>query len=337
MPEGISLGAATLIGGLVSAGTTAATSIGGAMKSLKKNKELARYQNELSMNNWMTQQAYNTPEAQMARLREAGLNPHLMYGNGNFVNSANQAPETPDIAPVDFTEPMSRIGQSISQGINSVIQSRQINLDMKYKNVEITKMLDDLITADQNRLVQLRELKLKVDANSREWARLDQQERELQSRLKTYEKQRNQIDNNIEMADRENEREDIRLAMEINREPYVLKDLMASTGLKKNQAKQALETARKYSVEVENYDIYVKNVMADTGLKEQQANKVAVDALIEEASHTFELEHGYPVPKNLYESIFRAIDDITRRKSGISLSEIRRKIDHILDSRVPSR
>lgn len=333
----ISLGTATLIGGLASAGATAATSIGGAMRSLKKNKELAQYQNELSMNNWLTQQAYNTPEAQMTRLREAGLNPHLMYGNGNFVNSANQAPDTPDIAPVDFTDSYGRIGQSISQGINSVIQSRQINLDMKYKNVEITKMLDELITADQNRLVQLKELKLKEDANSIEWKRLDQQERELQSRLKTYEKQRQQIDNNIEMADRESEREDMRLTMEINREPYVLNDLVASTGLKKRQAEQALETARKIAVEVENYPEYVKNIQSQTGVNIQQANKIAVEALIEEASHTFELVHGYPVPKNLYELVVRGADEFIRSKNDVSLSEVRRRIDHILDSRVPSR
>lgn len=330
-------GTATILASTIAAGANVATSVGGAMRSLKKNKELAQYQSELAMNNWLTQQAYNTPEAQMARLREAGLNPHLMYGNGNFVNSANQAPETPDVAPVDFVDAGSRIGQSISQGVNSVIQARMINTDIKYKNVEITKMLDDLITSEQNRLVQLRELKLKVDENSREWTRLDQQERELQSRLKTYEKQREQIDSNIEAVDRQNEREDIRLNMEINREPYVLKDLMTSTGLKKAQAKQALEIAAKTSLEIENYPEYVKQVQASTKVSEQQARKIALDALIEECSHTFEIVHGFSVPKTLYETIVRGVDEFTRSSADASVEDVRKRIEEILDSRLSSR
>ena len=33
--------------------------------------------------NWMIQQEYNTPANQVARLRAAGLNPNLIYGNGS--------------------------------------------------------------------------------------------------------------------------------------------------------------------------------------------------------------------------------------------------------------
>lgn len=35
------------------------------------------------LENWMIQQAYNTPANQVARLRAAGLNPNLIYGNGS--------------------------------------------------------------------------------------------------------------------------------------------------------------------------------------------------------------------------------------------------------------
>lgn len=37
---------------------------------------------------WNMQNEYNSPQAQMARFREAGLNPHLIYGQGNAGNAS---------------------------------------------------------------------------------------------------------------------------------------------------------------------------------------------------------------------------------------------------------
>lgn len=44
---------------------------------------------------WELNNAYNHPSEQMARLRKAGLNPNLMYGQGNVGNSASP-PKTPN-------------------------------------------------------------------------------------------------------------------------------------------------------------------------------------------------------------------------------------------------
>lgn len=51
----------------------------------KKEAELA-YQRQVEM--WNMNNLYNTPEAQMARFRAGGLNPHLIYGQGNAGNSS---------------------------------------------------------------------------------------------------------------------------------------------------------------------------------------------------------------------------------------------------------
>lgn len=51
-------------------------------------------QNEYNMQMWHMQNAYNTPAAQVARYREAGLNPNLIYGNGSSsAGNASSAPE----------------------------------------------------------------------------------------------------------------------------------------------------------------------------------------------------------------------------------------------------
>lgn len=82
------LGAAGgLIGGIVSG------------KQSRKNvraqahhdRQLAEYAYGKDLEQWHRANEYNTPTAQMARLREAGLNPHLVYGSGSVAGNTAQA------------------------------------------------------------------------------------------------------------------------------------------------------------------------------------------------------------------------------------------------------
>lgn len=77
----------------------------GAQKNANAtNLELARYQNnwqqaenerafDRSVSLWNQQNEYNSPSAQMSRLRQAGLNPNLVYSSGVTGNSAGSAPQ----------------------------------------------------------------------------------------------------------------------------------------------------------------------------------------------------------------------------------------------------
>lgn len=66
------------------------------------SKKLAEQQNEYNLNMWNLQNEYNSPQAQMQRLEDAGLNKALMYGQGSTGNAAH-APEmvTPEAPRVD--------------------------------------------------------------------------------------------------------------------------------------------------------------------------------------------------------------------------------------------
>ena len=61
----------------------------------------SRKQRKWSESMWNKQNAYNTPKMQMQRLRDAGLNPALMYGKGTMGNAekpmAYQQASTPSI------------------------------------------------------------------------------------------------------------------------------------------------------------------------------------------------------------------------------------------------
>lgn len=74
--------AAGVGGGLVNAGL-------GMYQNLR-NEQLTRDTNAMNYQMWQKQLDYDRPVNQVARLKEAGLNPALMYGTGS---GANKAPD----------------------------------------------------------------------------------------------------------------------------------------------------------------------------------------------------------------------------------------------------
>lgn len=57
----------------------------------KTNLQIARETNEANYRLWQENNAYNTPAAQMSRLRAAGLNPNMVYGQISSGNSSSPA------------------------------------------------------------------------------------------------------------------------------------------------------------------------------------------------------------------------------------------------------
>jgi hypothetical protein len=78
---------------ITGAAALAAAGIGaaGAAKANKRGVALAREMRQSDIDMWHKTNAYNSPAMQMQRLREAGLNPNLIYGNG-ATHTAQQAP-----------------------------------------------------------------------------------------------------------------------------------------------------------------------------------------------------------------------------------------------------
>lgn len=67
---------------------------------------------------WNMQNEYNTPEAQMQRFKNAGLNPNLIYGQGNSGNAGSLSPPSvnqPSFNPADWSS-VSRLGSSVLAG-----------------------------------------------------------------------------------------------------------------------------------------------------------------------------------------------------------------------------
>lgn len=122
---GIISGVGSLLGGLGSSSLNNKA----VQNTNKANMEIAKYQaqwqqqeNERayqrSLNMWNLQNEYNSPTQQMARIRAAGLNPNLVYGNGVTGNSAGS---TPQYEPAKFNAPTMQAYRGWNLGISDAI------------------------------------------------------------------------------------------------------------------------------------------------------------------------------------------------------------------------
>jgi len=98
MPIGLALssilqGALGALGIGTQAGIDARTQRRNVDATNQANMQLAQYQYSKDIEMWNKGNLYNSPEAQMQRLKSAGLNPNLVYGNGAVGNSAGQLPK----------------------------------------------------------------------------------------------------------------------------------------------------------------------------------------------------------------------------------------------------
>lgn len=122
---GIVAGVGSLFGGLGSS----ALNNKAVRDTNKANMEIAKYQSQWqqqenekayqrSLKMWNLQNEYNSPTQQMARIRAAGLNPNLVYGNGVAGNSAGS---TPQYEPARFNAPTMQAYRGWNLGISDAV------------------------------------------------------------------------------------------------------------------------------------------------------------------------------------------------------------------------
>jgi hypothetical protein len=104
-------------------------------KTRQYNLGLAKMQNQWNLDQWNRENAYNTPAAQMARLREGGLNPDLMYQNGTSGLTAASSPSMTAGAPAT-PQDMSALG--MKQTVGDAMQSA-LSMEMQRAQIEATK------------------------------------------------------------------------------------------------------------------------------------------------------------------------------------------------------
>lgn len=121
------------------------------------NKAMAEQANRWSIDQWNRENAYNTPAAVMARLREGGVNPDLFYGN----SAQNLAASSPAVTPVaagenvDYSPMLSQptlgdLAQNIAATRLANVQAEKLEADTEKtgQETENLKVEGTILSAD---------------------------------------------------------------------------------------------------------------------------------------------------------------------------------------------
>lgn len=137
--------------GLLSAGTSLLGNLlgfGAQERANKQNMKLAEYQYSKNLEMWNRNNAYNDPSSQMARLKAAGLNPNLVYGNGVVGNTSGPAPQydAPHLQSYQQFGDLG-VGQAMSVYQNARMNDSAIKKnEAETENILSTKGLTDVQT-----------------------------------------------------------------------------------------------------------------------------------------------------------------------------------------------
>jgi len=116
-------------------------------RTIQANKEQAKYafdqnridrneQNAYNYNLWQEQNLYNSPEQQMQRYKDAGLNPNLIYGTGT--TSAGNTGMAPKSETAQYQAPRQEYNYA-PPNIGGAIAQYQ---DARMKNVQIDSVVE---------------------------------------------------------------------------------------------------------------------------------------------------------------------------------------------------
>lgn len=147
--DGQGAGGAGIVGALVGTGAmlydshqnrqAAKRNTDRTIEANKAESELA-YQRQMEM--WGIQNEYNSPAAQMQRFLDAGLNPHLIYGQGNAGNSSS----TPQYNPAnqEYRYQSMQVAPAITAILPMLMQVGSWMQDMRLKETQIGKTDTDV-------------------------------------------------------------------------------------------------------------------------------------------------------------------------------------------------
>lgn len=170
--------------GLLSNLMPAAGPIGGIISTFINNNA-QRKENEKAFDRnvemWNMNNQYNSPEMQMERLKNAGLNPNLVYGNGVTGNSSGNVPnyQAPNIQrlPLEKINPMEMIGQYLDLKQKSAMADltsenlNKVKIENSYLHALLTSKTGNqvLSAAEKQAMLGLTAKDWSVDYESGDW------------------------------------------------------------------------------------------------------------------------------------------------------------------------
>lgn len=270
-----------------------------AKKTRSANEKLANKEFEQNKEMWNLQNQYNSPSAQAARLKAAGINPAVQYGSGNVVGNSDSVPA------LDYSgaqSPAYDYSSSISQGLSAAqqfIQAKVSNATVQKANAEIKE--------SQSRAL-LNEINAQNEAQKTPWIAKD-----MEAQLAMHRAQTDEIGQNI-------------LAIQAN----IGKTQLECEGMKlANQLFQDTYDQRVQSYSLQNdltdsqiHEVNKKMQMYDAEIAQLKASAYQLMQLSTTYSHQNRLTRAQEVEINQLARNYKAEYDGIVARSGLSQKEL---------------
>lgn len=141
------------IGGAIQAGINARTQKRNVDMTNEAARKMAEYEYSKNLEMWNKTNEYNLPSSQMARLKQAGLNPNLVYGSGGATTQAAQMPKYNAPTQSFSYTPAVDIPSMIGMFQDIQIKNAQIdNLKAQYEGRSLANTWEDKMQNDPNKI-----------------------------------------------------------------------------------------------------------------------------------------------------------------------------------------
>lgn len=137
---------------LAAGGLSAGAQIGINNQNVKYATKQLKMQRDWALSDWDKVNAYNHPAQQMQRYKEAGLNPHLIYGSAqnspaSMVRQTSQ--EAPKLEAQGILQGIGQVGQGATQAANNYFAQKSLENSTALTQAQILKMKADTDRTNQ--------------------------------------------------------------------------------------------------------------------------------------------------------------------------------------------
>lgn len=281
--------------------------------SNRQNREIMEQQNQWALRMWQLNNEYNSPQAQMARLRAAGINPALAYAQGveNTVSSQPEMAESANMRATQF--------QPFQMDVNSLVQS------------DVGRAQAELFRAQAADLLgETPEAKSRIFKNQSEKAKL---ESDIELNAQYIKESVSRVDlNDAEKNKKEAEALYIRFKESMQSKEYLLKkkEIEALIKTYEAQAYKTRQEGRKaqYEAEIieETFGAMVQSVIYGLyGLKADVANKLEENKVLIASFKQMCLD--YVRGEKSLEQAVLDFQTAVRREAAVTSSVVMRGLD----------
>ena len=250
------IGVASSIAGNVASNKNIDTQIAAQQYENEKNREynlnLAKMQNQWNIDQWNRENAYNSPAAQMARYKAAGLNSDLIYGQQNLSAASPEMTAGDGSQPTDVSNLANKrtIGDMVAQASQTRLTNAQAKLaesqakktDEDTKGQSITNsFLPDLLTGDVD--VKSADVRQKLSAaglNDKQIEVATEQLKVMQQSVKESQKKIEDLQSQMENRTFQQVQAMLEYNLRKDKQRYEISEMLSKVGLNHANIKRVL-------------------------------------------------------------------------------------------------